>query len=242
MEPRYRPPDHSHGFDPVSRLLHWVAALAILGTFALGLWMIGLPAGTEAEVARLFRSYSLHKTLGVGVFCLALLRIGWTLIHPGPGPLHPERRGEVFLASVTHWGLWIGMLALPATGFLHHAAAPGFAPVLWPFGQTLPFVPADEALALIFRRTHELSGWLLAALLGLHVAGALKHMLIDRDATLARMVTGTGPAAPPAPCVPLAIVTAFALWSSLAVAAVLTAPPPDPDPFSDLPADLIPME
>ena len=55
-----------------------------------------------------------------------------------------------------------------------------------------------QALALIFRQMHELSGWLLAALLGLHVAGALKHAILDRDATLARMVTGTGPAAPPA--------------------------------------------
>ena len=242
MSPRSNHLEDRHGYDPVARLLHWVVALAILGTFGLGLWMTGLPAETEAEVTQVFRSYSFHKTLGVGVFGLAVLRIGWTLTHPGPGPLHPERRVENFLAHMTHWGLWIGMLALPATGFLHHTAAPGFAPVLWPFGQTLPFIPADEALALIFRQMHELSGWLLAAFLALHVAGALKHALLDRDATLARMATGTGPPAAPAAKPRLGVVLALALWVALAVTAILTAPEPEADPFDDLPEDLFPLD
>ena len=242
MSPRSNHPENRHGYDPVARLLHWVVALAILGTFGLGLWMTGLPAETEAEVAQVFRSYSFHKTLGVGVFgpCRAAHRLDPDPSRPRAAS--PRTAGGELLAHMTHWGLWIGMLALPATGFLHHTAAPGFAPVLWPFGQTLPFIPADEALALIFRQMHELSGWLLAAFLALHVAGALKHALLDRDATLARMATGTGPPAAPAAKPRLGVVLALALWVALAVTAILTAPEPEADPFDDLPEDLFPLD
>lgn len=219
------------GYDGPSRLLHWLTALAILAALALGLWMTGLPAESEDEVAIVFRGYSLHKTLGVAALALGAAHILRALTHPGPGPLHPRRRTETFLARLTHRILWLGMLALPVTGLLHHSAAPGFAPILWPFGQTLPLVPADEALALIFRSLHEVAGWLLMAALALHVAGTMKHMLIDRDATLARMIRGTGPAVPRVRASRAAAVAAVALWTAVLAAGLLTAPRPDPDPF-----------
>ncbi|MGB3316074.1 MAG: cytochrome b/b6 domain-containing protein, partial [Albidovulum sp.] len=149
---------------------------------------------------------------------------------------------ETFLAQMTHWCLWIGILALPLTGLLHHSAAPGFAPILWPFGQTLPLVPADEALALMFRRFHEMSGWLLMAALALHVAGTLKHVLIDRDATLGRMITGNAPPAPSGPQPRLGIAAALSIWFAIVLVALLTAPAPEADPFDDLPEELFPLD
>jgi len=226
-----------HGYDRITRALHWIIAVAILGTLVLGLIMTRLPATSEAEVARVFRAYSVHKTLGVLILALACFRLVWTLGHSGPGPLHPERRVETFLARLVHAALWGAMFLLPLSGWLHHSAAPGFAPILWPFGQSLPFVLPDEGWALIFRSIHATAGWLLIVALALHVAGALKHALVDRDATLARMVRGTGPATAPAGPPRTALGAALALWLAAVLFAIQTTPAPEPDPFDtiDLP-------
>ena len=219
------------GYGPAARALHWLSALAILAMIALGLVMVRLPATSEAEVARVFATYSVHKTLGLGVLALAALRIGWTLSHPGPGPLHPERRAEACLARLVHRTLIGAMLVLPVSGLLHHSAAPGFAPILWPFRQTLPLMAADERLALIFASVHRVSGWVLLAALGLHVLGVAKHRFVDRDATLARMVAGSGPAVPPAGPAGATRIAAAGLWAATILAGYLLAPAPEPDPF-----------
>lgn len=233
-DPTPDPTSDRHDYGRTTRALHWLSALAVLAAIGLGLAMVRLPATDEAEVARVFRAYSIHKTLGIGVLALAALRIGWRLRHPGPGPLHPERRAETVLAALIHRTLLGAMLMLPVSGLLHHSAAPGFAPILWPFGQTLPFIPAHEGLALIFASVHRIAGWLLFAALGLHLLGVAKHRLIDRDATLARMVTGAGPAVPPAgPAGPVRIAAAT-LWAAALLAGLFLAPEPEPDPFGAL--------
>lgn len=224
-------PSGRHGYGRTARALHWLSALAILAAIGLGLTMTRLPATDEAEVARVFRAYSFHKTIGLGVLGLTLVRIAWTLRHPGPGPLHPGRRVETWLARLVHLTLLGTLVVLPVSGLLHHSAAPGFAPILWPFGQALPLVPADERLALIFASVHRFAGWLLFAALALHVLGAAKHQVIDRDATLRRMVTGVGPAVPPAGHAGTAPLAAAALWATTLLAGLLLAPAPEPDPF-----------
>ncbi len=224
-----RPP--RHGYSRVTRALHWLTAAAILAAVVLGLVMTRLPAESEAQVAQVFRAYSVHKTIGLLALVLGTGLILRSLARPGPGPLHPERRTETFLARLTHWTLWIALLALPVSGLLHHSAAPGFAPILWPLGQRLPFVPADEGLALTFRSVHAAAGWFLIAALALHVAGALKHALIDRDATLGRMVTGKGPPVPAARPARASAAAALVLWAGVLLVGIALAPEPEPDPF-----------
>ncbi|MCU9848731.1 cytochrome b/b6 domain-containing protein [Defluviimonas sp. WL0024] len=223
-----------HGFGRAARAFHWLCALAIVAAAALGLYMLRLPAGSETEVAAVYRAFSAHKTLGIVALALILARLGWTLRHPGPGPLHPARRVETFLADLVHWILWGAMLALPVTGWLHHSAAPGFAPILWPFGQSLPLVSADEARALEWRTLHRAASWLLYGALALHILGALKHALVDRDATLARMVTGNGPPVAPARAGRYAAILAAALWTATIAVSLRLAPEPEPDPFGAL--------
>lgn len=131
------------------------------------------------------------------IFFVALARIGWALSQPRPGLLNADRRAEALAAETVHWLLYGSLLLVPLSGWVHHAAAEGYAPIWWPFGQTLPFVPKSDAVAgtaaalhLVFERV------LLVAIL-LHVAGALKHHLVDRDATLRRMLPGHSPAPTP---------------------------------------------
>ncbi len=174
----------------VARSLHWLTALLILTAIPLGLVANALPYDTSGQLAFKAQLFSVHKTLGLAAFAIALARILWALTQTRPAPIHPDRRGETLLAELVHWSLYVSLVAVPLSGWLHHAAAEGFAPILWPFGQSLPFVPKDPTLAGAFGMTHWLFTKVLAVSVILHVAGALKHALIDRDATLGRMWSG----------------------------------------------------
>jgi len=232
----------THGYGITARVLHWLVAALIVGAALRGVTMVSLPATTEAQVAAILSAYSAHKTVGIAALALILLRLVAALLVRGPGPLHPERAFETFLARTTHFVLWGGMLAMPLSGWVRHASAPEFAPILWPFGQGLPGVPADEALSLTARSVHFWTAMTLAVALTLHVIGTLKHIVIDRDATLARMTTGRGPYAEPARSVATPLIAAAIIWAAILTVAVTTAPGPEPDVFTDETQEFEPLE
>ena len=217
----------SQSYGLPARALHWLTALLILSAIALGLYAEDLPRETSAQAETLKSLYSLHKTIGVAAFFTALLRILWALTQPKPVPLHPERKAETTAAEVVHWALYGAMLIMPLSGWIMHAAESGFAPILWPFGQDLPFVPKSEALAHSAQAVHKLSALVLYGSVGLHVAGALKHALIDRDATLARMTRGVAAGGPPLPHGVASPLVALALWAGV-IGVGLTLPQDTP--------------
>ncbi|MDJ0640011.1 MAG: cytochrome b/b6 domain-containing protein [Paracoccaceae bacterium] len=178
-------------YGTVSKTFHWLTALLILTLIPTGTIANGMPFDTSEEVAAKARLFSIHKTLGVTLFTVALLRILWALTQPKPAPLHPDRRVESFMAETAHWLLYGSLLLVPLSGWIHHAATTGFAPILWPFGQDLPFVPKSEPLAETAASLHIIFERVLVIALFLHIAGALKHQFVDRDVTLKRMWFGS---------------------------------------------------
>ncbi|MFN3723138.1 MAG: cytochrome b/b6 domain-containing protein [Paracoccaceae bacterium] len=177
-------------YGSVARLFHWTTAALILIAAPLGIVANRLPYDTAQELALKAQLFSVHKTLGVIVFFVAIGRILWTVFEVHPVPLHPERRVELAFARLVHWMLYISLVAVPLTGWVHHAAVTGFAPIWWPFGQGLPFVPQSEAVAQMAGSLHWVFTKLMIVSILLHIAGALKHHLIDRDDTLRRMTRG----------------------------------------------------
>lgn len=177
-------------YGSVARSLHWLTALLILANILLAYLAENLPRASDADVARVAITYSVHKTIGLAALVTAILRILWAVTQAKPTPLHPDRAVETFLATAVHWSLYAAILIMPLTGWLYHAASAGFAPIWWPLGQTLPFVPKSDTLAAQFRALHGWSSKLLILSLIAHIVGALKHALIDRDGTLARMISG----------------------------------------------------
>ncbi len=216
-------------FGSVTRTLHWLTALLILSAIPLGLIANQLPATAES-IGLKAQLFSLHKTIGIAAFAVALARILWALGQAHPVPLHPDRRVEITLAAAVHWMLYISLVAVPLSGWIHHAALSGFAPILWPLGQGLPMVPKSEIVAAVFGTTHWVFTKLLVASLLLHVAGAVKHHLIDRDATLGRMTRGVSapqsPRAVPRSRAPLlAALAIYMAGAGLAYALLPTAAP-----------------
>lgn len=177
-------------YGTVTKMFHWLTAALILTIIPLGIIASDMAYDTNEALANKALLFSLHKTLGLAVFLVALLRILWALGHAKPGPLHPERKAETLAAETVHWVLYASLVIAPLSGWIDHAATTGLAPIWWPFGQSLPFVPKDESVAHLFGGLHWVFGKLMIGALILHIAGAIKHAVIDRDATLRRMWFG----------------------------------------------------
>jgi cytochrome b561/polyisoprenoid-binding protein YceI len=216
-------------YGSVTKTFHWLTALGIFLALPLGYFANELAhaietpeiATTDAQVARAALLFSLHKTIGLTVFFVALARILWALTQTKPGLLNGDTVLESRLAEVVHWLLYGSLVAVPLSGWVHHASTTGFAPIWWPFGQSLPFVPKDEGVAQITATLHFLLQRVLVGALALHIAGALKHHVIDQDATLRRMLPGYTPAQPtdkqPGHGVPF--LGALAVWAVVLIGA-----------------------
>lgn len=177
-------------YGGVTKTFHWLIALGILIMIPLGIIATDAPYDTAEALATKATLFSWHKTIGVLIFFVALARILWALLQPKPAPLHPDRKTETFLAELVHWLLYGSLVAVPLTGWIEHAATDGFAPIWWPFGQSLAFVPKSPALAETFASLHYILQWVLTLSVVLHIVGALKHHVIDKDDTLRRMWFG----------------------------------------------------
>jgi cytochrome b561 len=169
-------------YDSVARGLHWLIAAALLGQIVFGLLLDDIaPRGTPARAGVI----NLHKSLGLVLGLLIVLRLVWRLRHrPPPWPI-TMTGAQRLAASWGHRLLYAAMLALPAAGYIasnfskHGVKFFGLA--LKPWGPDLP------AVYKAFNSLHELLAWLLMLLIAGHVAMALKHALVDRNGLFARM-------------------------------------------------------
>ncbi|WP_175891661.1 cytochrome b [Burkholderia cepacia] len=161
---------------------HWLTALLILLNFSLGLYMETFQKHTLSnDVARFY-----HASFGSLILMIAVLRLLWRATHrPLPLPASVPRL-QATAAHLLHWLLYVLMLAIPATGYIHRLAGahpvnffgPGFLPV---------FISKNEPLRLLTDTLHDSLVWVLAALITFHLAAAIKHRLIDRDGIAERM-------------------------------------------------------
>ncbi|MFT3763469.1 MAG: cytochrome b [Pseudoxanthomonas sp.] len=171
----------------VSQTLHWLIAALILGIGVVGLTMGELP-----RTPKYFWVYTLHKSLGITVLALMLLRLGWRLYAGAPQPVPGTPRWQHAIATVTHWLLYALALAIPLSGWLYDSAS-GLRPFKF-FGLfNMPkLVAPDDSMKALSHTAHEWGFWLLIALVLLHVGAALQHHIFNRDATLVRMLPRRG--------------------------------------------------
>jgi cytochrome b561 len=166
--------------------LHWFIALLITAGFTLGATMTDLHMSP-----RKLKLYSYHKWIGITVLGLVLIRLLWRLTHPAP-PDEPMPRWQRIAAHVTHWLLYLLMIATPIVGWLYSSAS-GYPVVYLKLWQLPDLVAKNKKLADVLVQVHGLLAWTLFCLVLLHVAAALKHHFLDRDATLKRMLAWQRP-------------------------------------------------
>ncbi len=163
--------------------LHWLIAILLMSQFAFGWYLSDIPRGVPA------RSYfvNLHKSSGMLIALLILLRIVWRLTHTPPPLPDTVPRWQQRAAAGSHYLLYLLMLVMPLSGYL----ASNFSKHGVNFFNTIKLAPwgsDDKLLYAFFNQTHKTASWLLLALVILHVLAALKHLFVDRDAIFSRML------------------------------------------------------
>jgi cytochrome b561 len=129
--------------------------------------------------------FNIHKSFGIVVFGLVLLRIFWRTKHrPIPLPASLPK-WQVGLSHLTEWALYACMILMPILGFFGAVYSKNGVAF---FGAQLPSwtVPNHDTAELFFG-IHSALAWVLVALVALHAAGGLKHLLVDRDNVFQRM-------------------------------------------------------
>jgi cytochrome b561 len=176
----------------VSLTLHWLTVLMIIGLAIVGLNMDDLPNGPQK-----IQVYALHKSVGLTVLVLTLLRLGWRLLAGAPA-LPPMPRWQRVAAHASHVALYALLLAMPLSGWLFNSAA-GF-PLRWFGWVRIPALAAyDPGLKGFAHDLHEGLSKALLVVVVVHVAAALQHHFLYRDATLHRMLPLVRAPAPKVP-------------------------------------------
>jgi len=173
----------SSRYGLVGMVLHWGVAAAVYGLFALGLWMVGLGYYDTWRKA----GPDLHKSIGITLFAIMLIRIVWRLLSPPPATLASYGKWTRIGAHFGHMFLYVGLFAVMFAGYLISTAD----------GVGIPVFDLFEVPALISGLPdqaetagwiHLYLAWVLVVFSGLHGLVALKHHFIDRDVTLKRML------------------------------------------------------
>jgi len=167
----------------VSVLMHWSVALVVFALFALGLWMVGLDYYNPWRQT----APDLHKSLGIAVFAIMLLRILWILFSPPPPPTPNQSRMLRTASKLGHLLLYVLLFSVLVSGYLISTAEGDGISVFGLF--VIPAVLSGiRGQAELAGNIHLYLAITLVSLAVLHGLAALKHHFIDRDATLTRML------------------------------------------------------
>ena len=178
-------------YSAVAIAFHWLIAALILANIGLAWTFKNTPQGLTW-----FKLIQLHKSVGITVLVLSLLRLAWRLFNPPPPHPPTLKPWEHIASQVVHWGFYVIMIAMPLTGWIMVSASARNLPTVLYGLVPWPHIGFIHALAPEARKAwshwgetgHGLLAWLAYALIALHVGAALKHWLIDRDPVIGRMI------------------------------------------------------
>ncbi|WP_196140999.1 cytochrome b [Aliikangiella sp. G2MR2-5] len=169
-------------YGKLSIALHWIMALLIIGIIAVGFYM-----GTMEDGDPKWQLYGYHKATGVIILVLALFRWYWVLSNEKLSAPEGFTKKDIGLAHASKWSLMLMMLVMPVSGMVMSIAA-GRAINVFGLFKVPALAEANRPIAGFFHDVHEISAWIIAILVGLHILFALKHHLLNKDETLLRIL------------------------------------------------------
>jgi len=179
-------------YSRVAIILHWMIALLIISLLVFGTLM------TNPETPNRFVLYQWHKTGGIMVLLLSVLRLIWRLTHKAPPLPQGMKSWERLAAKGSHTGFYVLMIGMPLLGWAMVSASPLgiptklFGSIPWPHIPFLANLEVKEPIAKKLTQAHHLGGKLMIGLIVLHIGAALKHHFVNKDNVLARMLPFLG--------------------------------------------------
>lgn len=185
-------------------VLHWLIGIGILAMFGLGWFMADIPKdqpkamsfdlfdlgiytwNMATEITPRTFYFNLHKSVGITLLALIVVRLVWRITHRPPALLDTLTATEKKIATGGHHLLYLLMFALPITGLVMAINSKFEYGVKW-FGISLMNGLDNKAIRESFVDVHEVVGIIMLVVIGIHVLGALKHKFIDKDGTMSRM-------------------------------------------------------
>lgn len=169
-------------YPATSKLLHWAVAICVLATAPVAITMHSLDKGATQDVL-----YNVHKSLGVLILMLMVLRLINRLVVGAPIPDPEIEPWQRTVSSIVHGSLYVLLFAMPIVGYIANSAYGAPTPFFGLFNVP-PIVGKNEALATQLFTIHRWVGWLVIVLVLMHVSAALYHHFIRGDHVLQRML------------------------------------------------------
>ncbi|MFT5611911.1 MAG: cytochrome b561/polyisoprenoid-binding protein YceI [Arenicella sp.] len=177
-----------HQYSQISQLLHWSMAGLIIGQFILA--KLAERAELNDAVVQQLGLLANHKSIGMTILMLAMMRLLWRLLNPPPALPKSMPVWQLSASAWTHRLMYVLLFFIPVSGWLMSSATA--YSVSWFNLFAFPdLVAADKGLAGILREAHEISTKLLFIIVVFHVLAAFKHHYIDKDEILLRMANKT---------------------------------------------------
>jgi cytochrome b561 len=165
-----------------ARFFHWATALLLAGQYAIGWTMPDVHRDTKPTGL-----IAWHLSVGLLVVLLVIVRVLWRTSRPAPSELKDVPPFLTVIARLTHWLLYLLLIALPLMGWAN-ASSRGWTVALAGLIPLPPLSPAGSPIGHALGDWHQIFAWVLLALVGLHAVAALFHHFILRDGTLRRML------------------------------------------------------
>lgn len=172
----------NQSYGSVAKFFHWLIALIVICLLIAGYFM-----GDIGDKALKFQVFNLHKLFGLLILSLVILRLLWRFANPIPTLPPSMALWERLLEKAVKFFLYLSLFVMPLSGWIFSTAA-GHAPHIGNYLLAAPFVPKSKVLADQIFNIHATFAVIIIVLLCLHIAGALKHHLINKDNVLIRML------------------------------------------------------
>jgi cytochrome b561 len=169
-------------YPPASKLLHWLIAACVLITIPVAIAMNRVDEGPAQDAL-----YNLHKSLGVLIFMLMVVRLINRVMAGVPAPDPTIARWQKAASSAVHGLLYVLLVAMPIGGYVANSAYGVSTPFFGLF-ELPPIIAKNEALSERMFAVHTIAGWALGVLALMHIGAALQHHFIHRDNVLRRML------------------------------------------------------
>ena len=172
------------GYSAGAKFFHWFIALITILMLSASYFLTNLPD------QYLGSAFMLHKSFGITVLFLMLIRLFWIGVSGKPALPARLPSWQKYLSRFVQYALYLTVILMPLSGWIMSTAANKIPYFFGLFHFSLPGIEPNKHLSALMKQTHNTLAWIIIALLVLHIAGAIKHHFIDKDNVLDRMLPG----------------------------------------------------